>query len=361
MKQTGLEKSLTDKLKVAINDVTPGVCVRAYHTGRLICDVQVGLTYPYYDLASLTKVFFTQQAMMYAFDQGLWSMSTAGSCKVVDFLPNFFNSEITIHSLLTHTSGLDWWKPFYKEMVTNNELHQDWIRQRSKIYDLINQPESYKPTGKAVYSDLGFIILGFILEKIYQKNILEIWQQTKNNFYPDSTVDFNLNNEPMFDLQQYAPTEECVIRKQLLRGVVHDENTWSMGGISSHAGLFGSIDDLSTMAMNTRSQLMGIAKYKIRQKTAQFFATRQISSDVGDWALGYMMPSVENPSCGPHFSIHSIGHTGFTGTSFWYDPRNDLLVLALSNRVNYGRENRRYVNLRPQIHSWIFESIKRVI
>ncbi len=357
MKQTGLEKSLSEKLKIAIQDVTPGVCVRAYHGGRLICDVQVGHTHPYYDFASLTKVFFTQQTMMQAFDQNLWTLES----KVVDFLPDFFNSDVTVQSLLTHSSGLDWWQPFYKTLTTNNNIEQDWQTQRQKIYQLINKAENLKPTGKSVYSDLGFILLGFILEKIYQKNILEIWLDTKNNYYPDTTVDFNLNNKPLFDINQYAPTEECSVRKQVLRGVVHDENTWALGGISSHAGLFGSIDDLSTMALNTRSQLMGIAKYKVRQKTAQLFATRAIPSDVGDWALGYMMPSVENASCGPHFSIHSIGHTGFTGTSFWYDPRNDLLVLALSNRVNYGRDNRRYVSLRPQIHSWIFESIKRVI
>ena len=178
MKQTGLEKSLIEKLKLAIVDVTPGVCVRAYHTGRLICDIQVGQTFPYYDFASLTKVFFTQQTMMQAFDQGLWTMES----RIVDFLPDFFNSEIKIHTLLTHTSGLDWWKPFYKEIANENQIHQDWLIQRPKIYNLVNQSESFKPTGKAVYSDLGFIVLGFILEKMYQKNILEIWQETKNNY-----------------------------------------------------------------------------------------------------------------------------------------------------------------------------------
>lgn len=360
MKQTVLEKNLIEKLKIAIQDVTPGVVVRAYQTGRLICDIQVGQTHPYYDLASLTKVFFTQQTMMQAFDQGHWAFEGEKS-KVKDFLPDFFHSEMTIQSLMTHSSGLDWWQPFYKDLVTDNNISQNWQTKRELIYALINKSESYKPTGKSVYSDLGYILLGFILEKIYQKNILEIWIDTKTSYYPDSTVDFNLNNQPLFDVSSYAPTEECSVRKQVLRGVVHDENTWALGGISSHAGLFGSIDDLSAMAMNTRSQLMGIAKYKIRQKTAQVFATRSVPTEVGDWAMGYMMPSVENPSCGPHFSIHSIGHTGFTGTSFWYDPRNDLLVLALSNRVNYGRDNRRYVSLRPQIHSWIFESLKRVI
>lgn len=351
MRANSIEKIIQDKLMTSIIDVTPGVLARAYHLGRLVCDVNVGQTFPVYDLASLTKVFFTQQAMMKCFDQGLWTMES----KVVDFLPDFFDSEMKVASLLTHTSGLDWWHPFYKVIQTD----KNWLDRRSDIYKILNQPQMLKPTGKAVYSDLGFILLGFILEKLEQKNLLEVWQQTKEKFYPHTTTDFHIHNQPLLNLDQYAPTEECPYRKKVLRGEVHDENTWSFGGVSSHAGLFASIDDVAQMGLNIRSQLMGIARYSVRQKTAQFFASRAIDSSVGDWALGYMMPSVENASCGTHFSIHSIGHTGFTGTSFWYDPRHDLMVLILSNRVNYGRDNRRFVQLRPQIHNWIFESIKR--
>lgn len=365
MRQTNLERSIVEKLKPAIIDVTPGVVVRAYHMGRLICDIEVGHTYPYYDLASLTKVFFTQQAMMRAFDQGLWTMDS----KVGDFLKNFLFPDIKVHSLLTHTSGLDWWKPFYqmigqgKSAIANDfsRSRNTWLDKRGEVYKILNQNDSYKPTEKALYSDLGFITLGFILEKLEQKNLLEIWRAIKEDYYANTTVDFHVNNVPLFSVDQYAPTEECPYRQKVMRGEVHDENTWSFGGISSHAGLFGSIDDLSTMALNVRSQLTGIARYKVRQKTAQLFATRAIAPEIGDWAMGYMMPSAEGASCGPHFSVHSIGHTGFTGTSFWYDPRHDLLLLILSNRVNYGRENRRFVQLRPQIHTWIFESIKRTI
>lgn len=353
MRSNSLEKNLEQKLKLAIQDVTPGVQVRAYHLGRLVCDIAVGQTNSIYDLASLTKVFFTQQSMMRCFDQGLWKLDT----KVVDILPDFFSPSMTVLSLLNHTSGLDWWIPFYKQVNESG----NWLEKRPQIYKILNQSENLKPQGKAVYSDLGFILLGFILEKLENKNLHEVWKQTHELFYPFTETHFNLNNELRHPADQYAPTEECVIRKQVLRGIVHDENTWSFGGISSHAGLFGSIDDLGQMGMTIRSQLLGIAKYNIRQKTAQLFAQRSIPPEVGDWAIGYMMPSVENASCGHHFSTLSIGHTGFTGTSFWYDPRNDLMVLALSNRVNYGRENKKYIQLRPQIHNWIFESIKRTV
>lgn len=354
MRLNNLEKSIADKLKEAIIDVTPGVVVRVYQTGRMICDMGVGQTYAYYDLASLTKIIFTQQAMMYAFSQNKWTFNT----KVIDILPDFFDSNMLVTSLLTHTSGFDWWKPFYQNFL-NSEL--DWIQKRPELYKLINNSDNMKPTDKAVYSDLGFITLGFILEKLYSSDLNEVWKTIHDNFYPHSELHFNLNNKPKLSIDQYAPTEQCPIRGKLLRGEVHDENTWSFGGISSHAGLFGSVDDVSIYGLNLRSQLLGIANYKIKQKIAQSFSQRAVPETVGDWAMGYMMPSRNNASCGSFFSNQSIGHTGFTGTSLWYDPQIDLLVCILSNRVNYGRDNKAFVQLRPKIHTWIFESIRKVV
>lgn len=355
MRLNNLEKSLHDKLQVAIQDVTPGVQVRVYQTGRMVCDVAVGQTFPYYDLASLTKVIFTQQAMMYAFSQNLWNIET----KVKDILPDFFDAQMTIKSLLTHTSQFDWWKPFYKDFVNDTAL--DWTQKRNKLYTLLNTAENIKPSETAVYSDLGFLTLSFILEKMFDMNLLDVWNKIHSEFYVHSDLHFNVNNKPKLDPKLYAPTEECPVRGGLMRGEVHDENTWFLGGVSSHAGLFGSIDDVSIAGLNMRSQLLGIANYKVKQKVAAQFAQRAIPETVGDWALGYMLPSRINASCGSFFSNQSIGHTGFTGTSLWFDPQIDLLVTVLSNRVNYGRDNKGFVQLRPKIHTWIFESIRRVI
>lgn len=354
MKLNNLERILHDKLSHEIVDVTPGVVVRAYQTGRMVCDLEVGHTQPYYDLASLTKIIFTQQAMMYAYSLGHWTFET----RVKDILPDFFSDDMLITSLLTHTSGFDWWKPFYKDLMNDSST---WNEKRSKIYKLINNQDNLKPTGKAVYSDLGFITLGFILEKIFSMNLHEVWLKVHHEFYPHSEFHFNLDNKPKLDTKLYAPTEQCPGRGKVLRGEVHDENTWSFGGVSSHAGLFGSIDDLAIYGLNLRSQMMGIANYKIKQKTAFQFAQRAIPETIGDWAMGYMVPSRSQSSCGPFFSNQSVGHTGFTGTSLWYDPQIDLLVAVLSNRVNYGRENKAYIQLRPQIHTWIFESVRKVI
>ncbi len=350
MKYSNQENKLVEQIRTAIPDVTPGVTVRAYHVGRLVCDISVGQTYPYYDLSSLTKVIFTQQALMEAFDKGKWSLNS----KLGTYLPDFPHADITLVELLTHTSGLPWWLPLFKEAPPK----KTWLEKRTWLYEELKKTEMNK-TGKAVYSDIGIMVLGFVLEKMLQKNLSEIWSDFKSCYYPNTTLDFHVENITTLPVKQFAPTEDCVWRKKTMRAEVHDENTWALGGISTHSGLFGSIEDVAAFGLNVRSQLQGIARYQVRQKTAQLFAARAIPVETGDWAMGYMMPTLDGASCGPHFSILSIGHTGFTGTSFWYDPRHDLLVLILSNRIQYGRENKSFIQLRPKIHNWIFESLKR--
>lgn len=350
MKYSVLEKKIIDQLESRITDITPGVMVRAYQGGRMVCDVSVGTTYAYYDLASLTKVIFTVQAMMVAFEQGKWNLDTL----VHEQLSWFKASSVRVQDLLTHSSGLVWWLPFYKEL----DLGLDYEQRRQKLRELISGLEvSENPN--SVYSDVGFLLLGFLLEEYYQDGLLNIWEGIKDKFYTGTTLEFHPGNQPKNRSSLYAPTEECAWRKKLLVGEVHDENCWSLGGVSTHAGLFGSIDDVSWTLLNMRSQLLGIARYSVKQKTAKLFASRARPQGMGDWALGYMMPTPGSASCGNHFSLNSIGHTGFTGTSLWYDAKADFGVVILSNRVLYGRENKSFAKLRPEIHNWIVEGFRK--
>lgn len=350
MKHSVLEKNLITKLTDAIRDVTPGVVVRAYQAGKIICDVSVGHTYAYYDLASLTKIIFAQQAMMWAFEQGKWNFET----KVSEKLSWFPHKDMKITELLTHSSGLVWWMPFYKEL--NQSLPMSARRQQ--LQDMLKKAPLEKKD-QAVYSDVGFLVLGFVMESIYEKPLLEIWNDIKNQFYRGTTLEFHPENHPVHRVGLYAPTEECSWRKKLIQGEVHDDNAWALGGVSTHAGLFGSLDDVSWYALNMRSQILGIARYSIRQKTAQMFAHRALPKGQGDWAMGYMMPTPGVASCGSYFSLESIGHTGFAGTSIWYDPKADMIVSILSNRVLYGRDNKAFSRLRPEIHNWIVEGFRR--
>ena len=354
---------LAARIQAALPGVTPGVVLRAYCGGQLIHDISVGETATCYDLASLTKIIFTQQAMMQAFDRGLWHLQT----RVVEILPDFPNQDVEIRELLTHSSGIEWWKPFYQAL----DATLPWQAKRVWLYGELKK-SSFVKTGKSVYSDLGFMLLGYVLEKMVGKSLLDIWTDTNASSYPGTTLAFHIDNRPTCGIELFAPTEDCPWRTQLLRGEVHDDNTWALGGISTHAGLFGSIDDLSAFGLNLRAQLKGLQGLQgspadggaqgtgstlVSQHTAQLFAQRAVPREAGDWALGFMLPALEGASCGRHFSAASIGHTGFTGTSVWYDLERDLLVLVLSNRVRLGRENRAFLQLRSQLHDWVVESL----
>lgn len=350
MKFSVLEKNLITNLEASIRDVTPGVMVRAYQNGRLVCDIAVGNTYAYYDLASLTKIIYTVQAMMLAYEEKKWDLDS----KVKTFLPWYRHETTRIQDLLTHSSGLIWWKPFYLEI----NLADKWRTQREQLRQMI-QDLDLSASDISIYSDVGFLLLGFLMEEFYQKDLVSLWNDIKGIFYPGTTLEFHIRNQTTQRTSLFAPTEECSWRKKLIQGEVHDENTWALGGISTHAGLFGSVDDLGWYMLHLRSQILGIARYQIKQKTTQTFIKRSRAEGKGDWALGFMLPTPGKSSCGGYFSLNSIGHTGFTGTSIWYDPKADLAVSILSNRLVYGRDNKSFLELRPQIHNWIVEGLRK--
>jgi CubicO group peptidase (beta-lactamase class C family) len=345
-----LERKLTEQLEGAIQDVTPGVMIRAYQNGRLICDVAIGTTYAYYDLASLTKVIYTVQAMMLAFEEKKWDLQT----RLSDILPWVKNKETLVKDLLSHSAGYLWWSDFYNRL----DLNQSWQARREQLRQELAELK-VEPQASSVYSDIDFLILGFVLEKFYDKNLVDIWNDIKTQFYEGTTLEFHPRNTTITPKNLFAPTEECPWRKRQLQGEVHDQNCWAMGGVSTHAGLFGSIDDVGWYVLHLRSQLLGIARYKIKQKTALLFAERARPEGTGDWALGFMLPTPGAASCGGYFSLKSIGHTGFTGTSVWYDPKSDLAVVILSNRLVYGVENKAFNALRPKIHNWLVEGLRR--
>lgn len=350
MKHSVLEGRLCQQIEARLRDVTPGVLVRAYQAGRLVCDIAVGETYAYYDLASLTKVIYTVQAMMVAFEEKKWTLDT----RVCDVVPWYKHPQTLVQDLLTHSSGLVWWRPFHLELDMSLSWQDRRKHLREKIAELPLEPQPI-----SVYSDVGFMVLGFILESFYEKNLVDIWLGIKDRFYSGTSLEFHPRNLTTHRQSLFAPTEECAWRKKLIQGEVHDENAWAFGGVSTHAGLFGSIDDLGWYSLLLRSQLMGIARLQVKIKTAQLFAKRARPSGMGDWALGYMLPTPGQSSCGPYFALNSIGHTGFTGTSVWYDPKSDLSVCILSNRLLYGRNNKGFNQLRPDIHTWLVEGLRK--
>lgn len=345
-----IEKELQQFLANIPVGVTPGLHLQVHQKGQRILDVRHGDTYSFYDLASLTKPIFTAMAIAWAVDQDKLLLETP----VKYYLDTFSNPLVKVGQLLTHTSGLASYIAFYEKLSPQADL-ANWSLMESEI---LAQPLG--DNTKAVYSDLGYLLLKSILEKAFDKSLHDIWEDIHQVFYSQVLgLHFCNQNTPKFQLHQYAPTARCPWREQLIQGQVHDENAWLLNGVATHAGLFGSVDDVSWAALMMRAQMLGLGKKILKNKTAQLFFSRAIPQSVGDWALGLMLPSATQSSAGQYFAPSSIGHLGFTGTSFWFDPKSDLLVTILSNRVFYGRNNKEFNQWRPLLHDRIVELMKR--
>jgi CubicO group peptidase (beta-lactamase class C family) len=217
----------------------------------------------------------------------------------------------------------------------------------------LSEPLEAEPGAKSVYSDIGFILLGEILGRLTGKPLDEMARE--RIFAPLGMAETTFN--PGEQLRsRIAPTEnDAVLRKRMVRGEVHDENAWVMGGVSGHAGMFSTAGDL---AMFCQMLLNGgqYAHQRLlkRSAVAQFTAADAFSANTR--TPGWMAPTPDSSS-GRYFSPRSFGHTGFTGTSMWIDPEKQVFVVLLTNRVHPTRENNKIQQARPAVHDSIVEAL----
>jgi CubicO group peptidase (beta-lactamase class C family) len=352
-----LEAALTEKISEYIPLATPGICIQAYLGGRKKLDLRIGRTYDYYDWASLTKIVFSTTQVMLQVDSGKLKLQMPISNRIPWFASSAPLKYQRIRDLLTHSAGLTWWKPFYQDLDLNASRAERW-QELLRLIEKTQASESGSAEFKrqSVYSDLDILILGEIFRD--GQDFYNIWKAQVQGMGLEKTH-FHKDNKPVFKRSLYAPTEQCGFRGRVIQGEVHDENTWGLGGVAPHAGLFGPLDDLSQWGLMLRKSMRGTrVRGFAKPETVRKFAKRAVPRAVGDWGLGFMMPTRGSASCGKYFSSQSVGHTGFTGTSLWYDPKHDLLVTILSNRVHPTRENTEFVRLRPMLHEWIFKALE---
>lgn len=341
-----LEKKLAEKFKSIPHEAAPGFRLLVAHKGHKVIDMSWGKTWLYYDLASLTKIIFTSTQMMILESQGKIKVSE----NLQKYLP-WYSFATTPEKLLAHSAGNDWWQPFYKKLSPLPSLYDKKQSLRKTLQSL--KP---KKTSHSVYSDIDFFLLGFLIEEVEESALDVVWEKFISSTLPTNKMHFNRNNKPLFQKNLYAPTERCPWRKKLLQGEVHDENTWALEGVSSHAGLFGRADDVLQWGLWLRKSLRHSTEFT-KTTVVQKFLKRAINQKYGDWALGFMMPTEGSASCGKYFSASSVGHTGFTGTSFWMDIEKDLMVVLLSNRIHPTRKNEIFRKERPRIHDMIVETL----
>ncbi len=288
-----------------------------------------GKAYKFYDLASMTKSIFT----------GLYFLDKSKSDKnflktrVCDVLPWLHETKITLESFLTHTSGLESHKEHYKEL---NKTSNKNLCLKNLLRKDLNKLQNTKP----LYSDLGYLILYQVVRELEGfKSMDLILEDLKKKFKLSKGFHFNTDNISMFKKSLYAPTEKCKWRKRKLQAEVFDDNTWAMGGASTHAGLFGSIEDMFQFYFVLRD-VYNPDYFKKKTK---------------GWTMGFMMPSGSASTAGSFFSKDSIGHLGFTGTSFWFDPKVDFYVSVLSNRTYPERTNNNFKDFRPWVHDLLYK------
>lgn len=286
-----------------------------------------------YDMASLTKVIATTTAGMMLEEQGLLDLDRT----VASYLPEFNapdKAAITVRMLITHRGGLEAFAALYRD-----------FKGRDQYLQQINlRPLKSVPGTETVYSDWDLILMQLVIEKI--TGVMLDQFLADRVFTPLGMVSTVFNPDSAALFARIAPTEIDSARGGLVRGKVHDENAFAIGGVSGHAGLFSSARDLAVfaqMALNG-GEYNGVRI--ARPATVARWTVPQ--SRTSSRALGWDTPS-GNSSSGRYFSPRSFGHTGFTGTSIWIDPERGLFVILLTNRVNPKRDNSRHVPLRRAV------------
>ncbi len=289
-----------------------------------------------YDLASLTKVIALTTLTMMAIDEGRIALDDP----VRRYLPAFEGPHkewITIRHLLTHSSGLPAHRPLWQEAPNAD----------SAIALVLATPVDTVPGTRTVYSDLGAITVTRIIESVYGTPIDRLFDERIARPLGLRATRFR---PPTSWLGRIAPTERDPWRGRIIHGEVHDENAAFLGGVSGHAGLFGSAEDLLTFGewmLAVRNETDGGTDRvpRLGGAVVREFTRRQDLVPGSSRALGWDTPSTGS-SAGSRLSPASFGHTGFTGTSIWLDPSRNLVVVLLSNRVNPTRDNPRLAPLR---------------
>jgi len=297
-----------------------------------------------FDLASLTKVIGTTTAAEILYDRGKLDLDAP----VVRYLPEFGGTPghdaITVRQLLTHSSGL---KP--SGMLWRQASDRKGILQQ---IDTMAAPDA--PGSVYRYQDINMILMGEIVERLsslpldafLQKNVFRPLDMKDTGFRPSVAL-----------LPRIAPTEQDdVFRHMLVRGVVHDENAYVMGGVAGHAGLFSTARDLATLAQLYLDGGTYRGKRLIRASTIRLFATKQEMPPGSSRTLGWDTPT-PGGLFGALASPRALIHTGFTGTSIYIDPDRDAFVVLLTNRVNPTRENALIAQARPAIHTAVLTAL----
>ena len=319
----------------AIVGTSRGVLVRD-SVGRIdwAADAPVPNAHTLWDIASLTKVVGLTSAIAQLVAEGRIDLDAP----VQRYLPEFVGEHkehVTIRHLMTHTGGLTSWRPLHKEAVGPD----------SAVALVLITALDTLPGVRMTYSDLGLIILGKVVERVSGQTLDRYLAE---KVFGPAGMHETMYNPPTALRPRIAPTEVDSWRARHLRGEVHDENAFSLGGVAGHAGLFSSAEDLARFARMYLNRGVIDGTRVLDSATVERFTAWQDSAR-HNRALGWMKPASPGWFGGSKMSSRAYGHTGFTGTSLYLDPDRDIYVILLSNRVNPTRMNAKIGRVRTRL------------
>ena len=350
-----------DFFKQAVSDSAfPGGVILAAKDGKIFLHETVGFhTYSkkksvtkgnIFDLASITKAVSTTSAIMKLVDEDKLNLDDM----VIQYLPEFIGKQkshytqkrnTTIRHLITHTGGLPPFKQYFKIEGT----------RQARIDSIFNTEPIVGLNDSTIYSDVGLIVLGKVIENI---------TKTPLDVYVDSVV-FNplgmsstFYNPPTKKINRVVPTENSLFHNKLIKGFVHDENAHSIGGVAGHAGLFSTAKDLAIFSQMMLNGGRYGWKRVFNEQTVLDFTSKSQIMESSSYGLGWDTPSGKS-SGGIYLSDSSFGHTGYTGTSLWIDKENQLFVILLTNAVHPNRSYKKksYFDWRQRLHSSVYEAV----
>lgn len=348
----GLRQQVFCGISAGVSVRVRGKRIRAFHSTGVTRTDERGrevTASTLFDLASLTKPLCTVLCTLHLIDRGkLQWQTTLGPSVGSD------KQHITLQHILQHSSGFPAYHPYFQSFspIQHRENKQQLLRR------IREEPLIYPPGSLSVYSDLGFIVLGELLEEVSGCSLDHLFHtHIATPLGVEEALRFlPIGQGHIEDCTNMAATEACPWRQTTLQGEVHDEHCWLMGGVAGHAGLFGTVAAVLCLGEYLLDTWKGRASHPA---FAAPLLVRALTCKhpQSSWCLGFDTPSPGTSSSGRFFSANSVGHLGFSGTSFWIDPQREVVVVLLTNRIHPKRDNIKIREFRPFFHDQLMEVI----
>jgi len=374
-------ETIYDKMNEGLAEaVFPGAVLLVAHRGEIVFHEGFGVTEygpgqstvtcdTFFDIASLTKPLVTTAAIAILSQQGDLALEDP----LKRFVPKFSEGEkdqVTLTHLLTHSSGLPDWKPYFQEIAKREAVEAGFLgspEAKRAVYQMAHHEALVARPGKqSCYSDIGFILLGQVVEKASGLPLDDFCERKIFTHLDAPAPRFIRNSAATAQRLNFAvaATEDLAWRKGVVRGIVHDDNAYAMGGVAGHAGGFATAMGVHQLARLWLDAIAGSGIFNPRIAARFLRRQQERLPESSSWALGWDTPSPASQSeakglsaSGRFFSKKSVGHLGYTGTSIWIDPENHLTVILLSNRVHPSHENKKIQSFRPELHDVVFRQV----